>query len=433
MPKSSSCRMMQKLSAFPGKLLCAFCRRRDVNNNDLGFIAKLGQLCVHYFCLLMSDKLAQNGTDAQGILGFLLPDIKREISRCKNIKCIFCQKLGATISCRATKCKNRFHLPCGVKRGSLHQFHNTFDSFCPTHVPKQVNRPKPKNKDDTICPICLSSSTVARKRIDVFWPTCCKPPSSLIHRPCLQNMAANAGAYHFKCPLCNNITKFVAEAQRMGYYIPVQEPTWEADDSFRDQLDRTLVCERGVFCRCPLGPNHNDRETSWRLERCRLCGSNGVHFSCLTDSAPSDHPYFSWTCSVCSVPRAASPHNGSDEDVDIETIDELSPGGAIWNEYLLSQSPEAEPDVLQSLELNPQPVLLSDSDDSVVMTSVSYPASPDLRRRRQRRRLAAAMARTAKHWLPFVLVERIVIVGEENPITDDPPLENDHSTSNLSN
>lgn len=67
-------------------------------------------------------------------------------------------------------------------------------------MPKQVNRPKPKNKDDTICPICLSSSTVARKRIDVFWPTCCKPPSSLIHRPCLQ-----VSVKHFSAINCPNL------------------------------------------------------------------------------------------------------------------------------------------------------------------------------------------------------------------------------------
>ena len=43
-------------------------------------------------------------------------------------------------------------------------------------------------------------------------------------------MAFSYGQAHFKCPLCQDKTKFVAEAMNFGVYIPMKDADWEHPD-----------------------------------------------------------------------------------------------------------------------------------------------------------------------------------------------------------
>jgi len=87
---------------------------------------KKENIIAHYYCLLFSCGLEQNGTDDEGIYGFLENDILKEIRRGKRLKCRYCKKFGATTACCLKKCRNIFHLRCGLANGSLHQY---FDNF----------------------------------------------------------------------------------------------------------------------------------------------------------------------------------------------------------------------------------------------------------------------------------------------------------------
>ena len=69
--------------------------------------SKSHSLSVHYFCLLFSSGLGQSGTENEGIKGFLMPDIKKEIKRGSRLKCVYCRKKGATVGCAEPKCKKR--------------------------------------------------------------------------------------------------------------------------------------------------------------------------------------------------------------------------------------------------------------------------------------------------------------------------------------
>jgi hypothetical protein len=40
--------------------------------------------------------------------------------------CWYCKKSGATVGCCMSRCKKVFHLPCGRREGSLHQFFGQF-------------------------------------------------------------------------------------------------------------------------------------------------------------------------------------------------------------------------------------------------------------------------------------------------------------------
>ena len=70
--------------------------------------------------------------------GFLPEHIVKEWRRGQRLKCIYCKGNYATVGCVGQKCKKTFHLPCGLKNGSLHQFYGSFSSFCQDHRPVQA-------------------------------------------------------------------------------------------------------------------------------------------------------------------------------------------------------------------------------------------------------------------------------------------------------
>ncbi len=46
--------------------------------------------CAHYFCLLFSSGLDQNGDDEEEIKGFLVADVLKEWRRGQRLKCFSC-------------------------------------------------------------------------------------------------------------------------------------------------------------------------------------------------------------------------------------------------------------------------------------------------------------------------------------------------------
>ena len=54
---------------------------------------------AHYFCLLFSSGLNQNGEEHEGIQGFLPQDILKEWRRGQRLKCAYCKKGYATVGC----------------------------------------------------------------------------------------------------------------------------------------------------------------------------------------------------------------------------------------------------------------------------------------------------------------------------------------------
>uniref|UniRef100_T1J9L2 PHD-type domain-containing protein n=1 Tax=Strigamia maritima TaxID=126957 RepID=T1J9L2_STRMM len=105
---------------------CAFCMTNSVDVLNLGKFERKDEITVHYFCMLLSSGLSQNGKDDEGILGFLLNDIRSEIRRGQKLKCYYCRRNGATIGCSESRCQKKFHLPCAVAQKCLHQFTDAY-------------------------------------------------------------------------------------------------------------------------------------------------------------------------------------------------------------------------------------------------------------------------------------------------------------------
>ncbi|XP_043462179.1 putative uncharacterized protein DDB_G0277255 isoform X2 [Leptopilina heterotoma] len=272
---ATSCRV-----ATPGKV-CCFCGLADINELEYGKIYELGNIVTHYYCLLLSSMMQQKGRDDQGILGFLSADIEKEVKRGKRLVCYHCKKNGATLGCCNTKCKRIFHLPCGLKAGSLHQFYSEFRSYCINHRPKQLIDGRVleevQNAETTLCYICYDNVNY-RDILAMLWAPCCKK-NAFFHRKCVQQLA-NSSGYFFKCPLCNNKKEFQEAMLEHGIFIPSQDASWElVPNAFQELLYRHNKCDAET-CVCPKGRNHSGSNAKWELVLCQMCGSQGIHRHC---------------------------------------------------------------------------------------------------------------------------------------------------------
>merc|ERR1719509_537886 len=170
------------------------------NNLKVGPLNRFQDCQAHMNCLLFSSNMITMGTKEEGIKGFLLEDIKKEIKRGHRLKCKFCKNKSATIRCGVRQCKTSFHFPCGLENDVLYQPYQNgnFEAYCKDHWPVE----DPANKK-TKCPVCLDDveEQASHQVLWMPWPCCEK----WIHRDCIENMAEKAGFTQFSCPNCKNV------------------------------------------------------------------------------------------------------------------------------------------------------------------------------------------------------------------------------------
>ncbi|XP_074650131.1 uncharacterized protein LOC141905214 [Tubulanus polymorphus] len=282
--------------AEPGT--CLFCGTSSKDENFYGKLFSLNGISVHYFCMLFSSGLCQNGgSEKDGILGFLTIDIKKEYRRGKRLKCGYCKNKGATIGCCMKACRMMFHFDCGRKNGALHQFFGTYSSYCHSHRLKQQIPPDRTYSDP--CPICMTPVETVPS-LQSLKPQCCR--KTWFHRSCIEKFAVSAGLYFFKCPMCNNKDEFQSEMLKFGIYIPDQDATWEREpNAFVDLIERYNHCD-STECFCPKGRDFNKDDTKWEIVLCDLCGSSGTHLKCQKLKSHMDN----WSCTTCKNTDAAA-------------------------------------------------------------------------------------------------------------------------------
>ncbi|KAL5239020.1 hypothetical protein ACI65C_006430 [Semiaphis heraclei] len=265
--------VMTELSIKHNKA-CMLCGKKDISEKLYGLMYQLNDVIVHYYCILLSTKAVQNGADNEGIWGFLLKDIKAELTRGSKQICVHCNKKGATISCSGAKCQKV--------------------SFCQKHCIKQIiDSSELKNSAPTKCAICKDAVTPSRS-LNSIWALCCKR-NAWFHRECIQDLALSAG-YFFKCPLCNDVEKFKSRMLTLGIYIPSRDASWETvPNAFAELSERPSICSIET-CLCPHEPKQkfNFPSGSWEIVLCNFCGSNGTHMLCSSIKSGQD-----WYCTVC--------------------------------------------------------------------------------------------------------------------------------------
>ncbi|XP_068218947.1 pineapple eye protein-like isoform X2 [Palaemon carinicauda] len=265
---------------------CDFCGIGGEREVELGALHTLDDVTTHCFCLFFSSGLAQNGEEEEGILGFLIPDILKELARGKKLACAFCSKKGATIGCSERKCRRSYHYACGLKHNVQYRFSGDFRSYCQTHREYQHGEAIGQTVE---CPICMDELIADPKK--AVWSPCCN--KKWFHKICVQQLALSAG-YFFKCPLCNDRDIFVEDMQNFGIYVPEKDASWELEPNAYSELERPVRCD-AVKCLCLDGRKRDDIGTRWEILLCSLCGASGIHIACGKLRFTSTE----WTCPTC--------------------------------------------------------------------------------------------------------------------------------------
>ncbi|XP_001368632.3 G2/M phase-specific E3 ubiquitin-protein ligase isoform X1 [Monodelphis domestica] len=272
---------------------CVLCKRTDDHPEKYGEKKTYHDynLTVHYYCLLMSSGIWQRGEEKDGVYGFLIEDIRKEVNRASKLKCCICKKNGASIGCVSSKCKRSYHFPCGVQKECIFQFTENFGSFCWDHRPVQ-NTPSGHCTVSSQCTICLEY-VEHFPTYSILGSPCCK--NAWFHRDCLQVQALSAGKFFFKCPLCNNNDKFQNEMLRMGIHIPEKDASWELEENaYQELLQHYQRCDVRR-CRCKEGREYNEPDSKWEIKRCQYCGSSGTHLACSSIRTWRQN----WECFEC--------------------------------------------------------------------------------------------------------------------------------------
>ncbi|KAF6351300.1 G2/M-phase specific E3 ubiquitin protein ligase [Rhinolophus ferrumequinum] len=274
-------------------LACVFCRKNDDCPNKYGEkkTKEKWNLTVHYYCLLMSSGIWQRGKEEEGVYGFLIEDIRKEVNRASKLKCCVCKKNGASIGCVAPRCKRSYHFPCGLQRECIFQFTGNFASFCWDHRPVQIITSN--NYSDSLpCTICLEFIEPI-PTYNILRSPCCK--NSWFHRDCLQVQAISAGVFFFRCTVCNNSDIFQKEMLRMGIHIPEKDASWELEENaYQELLQHYERCDM-QRCRCKEGRDYNVPDSKWEIKRCQCCGSSGTHLACSSLQSWEQN----WECLEC--------------------------------------------------------------------------------------------------------------------------------------
>lgn len=277
-------------SASTPDLKCHLCRSDQTADEYLGRWLQIEQIRVHYHCLVCNDfffsKLCiflrlicfcalispimqllatgcpQNGSFEEGLLGFMPRDIRRVIRKTESVLCTHCTGPGASIRCTVGRCKNRYHLPCGILSGCLHQYTNKFQTFCPAHLPAEL-------MEEPTAPVkCIMCFRMIDDENPVMRiPPCCGAKSRM-HRQCMLNYSYPLG-YHVRCFFCQETSERYRQMLRnRGIYVSAQPD---------EDRCMAFIC----FCPRPAGPYHIDEALAshWSLTKCVTCRAS-CHIRC---------------------------------------------------------------------------------------------------------------------------------------------------------
>uniref|UniRef100_A0A182STD4 PHD-type domain-containing protein n=1 Tax=Anopheles maculatus TaxID=74869 RepID=A0A182STD4_9DIPT len=260
---------------------CFLCKSSVDNELLFGRFYSKWKLTVHYYCLRGSN-------DTVGIFGFLESDIRKENERTKKCRCYICKHMHANVSCCSKKCLRTFHTVCGIMNGCLSHYTDTYQSWCSAHVPLEPD--SDPHSPEEACSICYDEMGQYDLITSIKAP-CCR--NGWFHQRCLAQYAESAG-YFFKCPLCKNEDKFVAEVPRRGVFVPERDAAWELEpNAFQEQLQRPTACD-AEDCKCEQGRTIDSRQ--WQLVICGSCGSTCRHRQCMEQTAEGPQAYL---CQLC--------------------------------------------------------------------------------------------------------------------------------------
>ncbi|XP_050317517.1 pineapple eye protein [Bactrocera neohumeralis] len=254
---------------------------------------------VHYFCLLLSTNLPQRGKDCSGINGFLVRDIRKEITAASKRLCCYCGRQNASIQC--FKCNEYFHLVCGRQNRCLYTFVDDFRSYCDECVPRKELQPVGLQKRPSSferCSICRDQMGLYNEIMFIFGKCCNR---GYAHNVCVQQYAMAAG-YYLRCLWCRS-KDFRESVRSQGIFVPDRDARWETQKGIYTDLHRGHNTCNMEVCLCPRGRDYQSGK--WSVILCSLCGSVGAHNPiCLLGKENAKEPLTIFKCATCANTEA---------------------------------------------------------------------------------------------------------------------------------
>ncbi|XP_060666158.1 pineapple eye protein [Drosophila nasuta] len=279
---------------------CDICNKTDEGSEDddvymYGEWMTRCKITVHYFCLMLSTHLPQQGGDTSGILGFMIRDIRKEIQAAQLRKCFYCLGPGASIECH--KCHAIFHLACGMESHCVNYFRDDFRSYCKDCAPRDKYQKQLMAAPQSVfknlrCDICFDSIRVFILS-KVVYGDCCR--KGFAHKVCMRRYAYSSG-YYLRCLWCRDV-KFHETIKLQSVFVPDRDATWELQKNAYSELhSKPLHCDEAE-CLCPKGRSYS-KTYNWNIQLCITCAAYGSHFKCRKDGAKD------FKCELCKVIEA---------------------------------------------------------------------------------------------------------------------------------
>ncbi|XP_052873132.1 pineapple eye protein-like [Anopheles cruzii] len=278
----------------PSSRLCDICLLNDWDPVRYGELVvkkwKTGRtLACHYFCLLSGTLIPQCGSDTAGIFGFLLRDILDAIPKFRSKRCVYCNRLSASIQCKQDGCDKWYHYSCGYNNYCVTEFTGQYDSYCHEHLPEEFELPPMEGRN---CNICFEDfappSDTEHNPVAIVVSNCsAECPVGTFHRECLQRFAFNAG-YNFRCPNCFD-KNYKHDAALQGIFVPQRESSWEREaGAFKDLHKRRCTAKE-----CTRRGTYNEKSVA-SMVGCKVCGGMLMHKSCTELADPREY-----VCELC--------------------------------------------------------------------------------------------------------------------------------------
>ncbi|XP_062121194.1 pineapple eye protein isoform X7 [Drosophila sulfurigaster albostrigata] len=279
---------------------CDICNKTDEGSEDddvymYGEWMTKCKITVHYFCLMLSTHLPQQGGDSSGILGFLIRDIRKEIQAAQLRKCFYCLGPGASVECH--KCHEIFHLACGMESHCVNYFRDDFRSYCKDCAPRDQYQKQLMAAPQSVfknlrCDICFDSIRVFILS-KVVYGDCCR--KGFAHKICMRRYAYSSG-YYLRCLWCRD-EKFHETIKLQSVFVPDRDATWELQKNAYSELhSKPLHCDE-TECLCPKGRSYS-KTYNWIIQLCITCAAYGSHFKCRKDGTKD------FKCELCKVIEA---------------------------------------------------------------------------------------------------------------------------------
>ncbi|TSP79504.1 Histone-lysine N-methyltransferase 2D [Bagarius yarrelli] len=315
-----------------------------------------GNCWVHHWCAVWSEGV-QKGE------GEKLINVDKAVISGIQQPCDYCERMGATIRCRAAGCSRSYHFPCSAASGSF-QSMKQLALLCPEHI----QQAEEMAGEEARCVVCDAAGELT----GLLYCTGC---GQHYHDACLEISATPLQRSGWQCPECKvcqtcrqpgeDCKMLVCDACDKGYHTFCLQPAMDAVPSDSWKCRRCRVCTdcgaRGIIL-----PGSEQWFESYSV--CESCQQRRLSVCGVCSKVTESSVQLQQRCSVCHrwVHSECASVSESTEKKCICVICREAQTVVPETEQLSAQIDEkADPEQLMELETESKVVKMEDSHKSI--------------------------------------------------------------------